>query len=82
MEAVDPRIEETPARKSPIWMRGLFMLVFMFAFGVGQSILYLTAVAPIPLAAVCQRPKQTSGGVREISGSLVCPDRKVPLLCD
>jgi hypothetical protein len=45
METVDPRIEETPARKSPIWMRGLFMLVFMLAFGVGQSILYLTAVA-------------------------------------
>jgi hypothetical protein len=45
METVDSRTEEAPARKSPIWMRGLFMLVFMFAFGVGQSILYLTGVA-------------------------------------
>ena len=33
------------AAKSEVWKRGLIMFVFMFAFGVGQSMLYLTAVA-------------------------------------
>ncbi len=48
MASVDPRTEEsaTPASKSSdAWMRGLFMLIFIFAFGVGQVILYLTALA-------------------------------------
>jgi hypothetical protein len=31
--------------KAEAWKRGLIMLAFIFAFGVGQSILYLTAVA-------------------------------------
>jgi len=47
METISPHIEEptTAVGKSEVWKRGLIMLVFMFAFGVGQSILYLTAVA-------------------------------------
>ena len=47
METVDSHIEEptTAVGKSEVWKRGLIMLVFMFAFGVGQSIMYLTAVA-------------------------------------
>ena len=43
MTSIDSHTEEpaTPASKSSdIWMRGL-----LFAFGVGQSIMYLTAVA-------------------------------------
>jgi hypothetical protein len=38
-------LETTPAEKSERWKRGLVMLVFLFAFGVAQGILYLTAVA-------------------------------------
>ena len=47
METIDSHIEEPrPAVvKSEVWKRGLIMLVFIFAFGVGQSILYLTTVA-------------------------------------
>jgi hypothetical protein len=30
--------------KSAVWKRGAFMLVFMFAFSIGQSLLFLTAV--------------------------------------
>jgi len=30
--------------KPDTWKRGLIMLVFIFAFGVGQGLLYLTAV--------------------------------------
>ena len=30
--------------KSGVWRRGLFMLVLMFLFGFGQSVLFLTAV--------------------------------------
>ena len=44
VETSDSHIATAPA-KSETWKRGLIMLVFMFAFGVGQSILYLTAVA-------------------------------------
>ena len=35
---------EVQSSTSPIWMRGLFMLVVIFAFGVGQGLLFLTAV--------------------------------------
>ncbi len=28
-----------------IWMRGLFMLLFLFAFGIAQSLLFLLALA-------------------------------------
>jgi hypothetical protein len=46
METNDSHTEEpTAAGMSEAWKRGLIMLVFMFAFGVGQTILYLTAVA-------------------------------------
>jgi hypothetical protein len=47
METTNSHIEEPvpAAAKSEVWKRGLIMLVFMFAFGVGQSILYLTTVA-------------------------------------
>ena len=37
--------QDTQPSKSAGWKRGLFMLVFIFAFGVGQSLLYLTAIA-------------------------------------
>jgi hypothetical protein len=30
--------------RRPIWMRGLFMLLFLFAFGVGQSLLCFLAL--------------------------------------
>ena len=46
METIDSHPQEpaTNVRKSDVWKRGLIMLVFMFLFGVGQSILYLIAV--------------------------------------
>ncbi len=46
METIDSHIENAPAApaKSETWKRGLIMLAFMFAFGAGQSILYLIAI--------------------------------------
>ena len=44
MESISPE-PTAPDGKSEVWKRGLIMLVLMFAFGVGQSILYLTALA-------------------------------------
>jgi hypothetical protein len=41
MESEAP--EEKPNTRA-IWLRGLFMLLFMFGFGVGQWLLYLLAV--------------------------------------
>lgn len=34
----------SPLRNPETWKRGLVMLVFMFAFGIGQSILFLLAL--------------------------------------
>ena len=47
METTDSHGQEPAGAmgKSEVWKRGLIMLVFMFAFGVGQGILYLSAVA-------------------------------------
>src|SRR3990170_4606855 len=44
-EMTSKELEVQSSTKLAIWKRGLFMLVFIFAFGVGQSLLYLTAVA-------------------------------------
>jgi hypothetical protein len=46
MESVDKNTDNpAPEMSKPdIWKRGLVMLLFVFAFGVGQSLLYLTAV--------------------------------------
>jgi Domain of unknown function (DUF4389) len=44
METIDSHIATAPA-KSEVWKRGIITLAFVFAFGVAQSILYLTAVA-------------------------------------
>ena len=60
METVDSHIEEptTAVGKSEVWKRGLIMLVFMFAFGVGQSILYLTTVAQFFWLLVANGPNK------------------------
>lgn len=39
-----------------IWMRGLFMLLFMFAFAVGQALLNLTAVVQFIWLLVTKEP--------------------------
>jgi hypothetical protein len=38
--------QEGKARPStrPIWMRGLFMLLLLFAFGIAQGLLWVTAI--------------------------------------
>jgi len=35
--------QDRPAR-SVVWMRGLFMLLFLIAFGLGQTLLWVTAL--------------------------------------
>jgi hypothetical protein len=40
-----PGIEHESTRNhSQTWMRGLFMLIFFILFGMGQSLLFMTAV--------------------------------------
>lgn len=39
-----PTTETARASKRPIWMRGLFMLLLMVAFGFAQGLLWLLAV--------------------------------------
>jgi hypothetical protein len=69
METIDSHIEEptTAVGKSEVWKRGLIMLVFMFGFGVGQSILYLTTVAQFLWLLV---PKETNKLLVEFGQSL------------
>jgi hypothetical protein len=35
---------EVGSGRSAVWMRGLFMLLFMIAFGLGQTLLWLTGL--------------------------------------
>jgi len=60
METIGPHIEEPTVLvdKSEVWKRGLVMLAFMFAFGVGQSILYLTAVAQLLWLLLAKGPNK------------------------
>src|SRR4249920_550609 len=46
MDPVDKKTEQPvpAASTSDTWKRGLIMLVLIFAFGVGQGLLYLTAI--------------------------------------
>ncbi|HXF54046.1 MAG TPA: DUF4389 domain-containing protein [Hyphomicrobiaceae bacterium] len=49
--------EEDGARTArDVWMRGLIMLLFMFAFAVGQALLNLTALVQFVWLLVTREP--------------------------
>jgi hypothetical protein len=53
--------EQTPAhiaepQRQTVWMRGLFMIVFLFLLGVGQSIMTAAAILQFIWVAVTDRP--------------------------
>ena len=52
------KAREASSPRSVVWMRGLLMLVFIFAFGVGQSLLYLTAVVQFLWLLFAQEPNR------------------------
>ena len=60
METLDSHIENASAElaKSETWKRGLIMLAFMFAFGVGQSILFLIAFAQFLWLLIAKEPNK------------------------
>jgi hypothetical protein len=60
METIDSHIENSAAApaKSETWKRGLIMLAFIFAFGAGQSILYLIAVAQFLWLLIAKEPNK------------------------
>jgi hypothetical protein len=60
METLDSQIENAPASpaKPETWKRGLVMLAFMIAFGAGQSILYLIAVAQFFWLLIAKEPNK------------------------
>jgi hypothetical protein len=49
------RHEDRSARRT-VWMRGLFMLLLMLAFGVGQGILWLLAIVQFLWLAFTDAP--------------------------
>jgi hypothetical protein len=46
---------DRPARRG-VWMRGLFMLLLMLAFGVGQGLLWLLAIVQFLWLAFTDTP--------------------------
>lgn len=42
-ESPPPRADEQPSKR-PVWMRGLFMLLLMVAFGIAQGFLWILAI--------------------------------------
>jgi hypothetical protein len=46
---------ETGSRR-PIWIRGAFMLFFLFAFGIGQTLLAVTAVIQFLSLLITRQP--------------------------
>ncbi len=46
---------ETGSRR-PIWIRGAFMLFFLFAFGLGQTLLAATAVIQFLSLLITRKP--------------------------
>ncbi len=60
METSDSHAASSPAVpvRSEHWKRGLIMLAFMFAFGAGQSILYLIAIAQFVWLLIEKEPNR------------------------
>jgi Domain of unknown function (DUF4389) len=47
-----------PQEEHPIWKRGLFMLLFMIAFGIAQALLNLTAIVQFLWLLFASEPNQ------------------------
>lgn len=64
MESEDKNMgQSVPALGNPdTWKRGLTMLVFIFAFGVGQSLLYLTALIQFLWLLFAKEPNRLLAG--------------------
>jgi hypothetical protein len=52
--AAEPQAEGGSRR--PIWIRGAFMLFFLFAFGIGQTLLAATAVIQFLSLLITREP--------------------------
>ena len=71
METINSHIENAAApAKSEAWKRGLIMLALMFAFGVGQSILYLLAVAQFLWLLIAKEPNSPAANRIEVLGKV------------
>jgi hypothetical protein len=53
--AVEPQQGED---RHPIWKRGLFMLLFMIAFGIAQALINLTAIVQFLWLLFASEPNQ------------------------
>ena len=62
--------EDKPTTQD-IWMRGLFMLLFIIAFLGGPDALEPPCDSAIPLAPVCPRAQSILGAVRQFAIDLV-----------
>jgi len=65
MDPVEMSSDEHRAQsgKSAIWKRGLFMLLFLLAFGVAQSLLYLIAVIQFVWLLAADEPNRLLAGL-------------------
>jgi Domain of unknown function (DUF4389) len=84
-KTVDAEGEDRSAR-SAIWMRGLFMLLLMLAFGVGQGLLWLLAVVQFlwlifteaPNAFLVRFGKSLSAWLAETARFVTCASETKP----
>jgi hypothetical protein len=60
MEPTDKPAEQLAPQpdRTAVWMRGLFMLVFVMAFAVSQSVLFLTALVQFLCLIFAQEPNR------------------------
>jgi hypothetical protein len=74
------RHEQDPA-SGEVWMRGLFMLLFMIAFGLGQFILNLLAVVQFLWLLFARGTQSRPASLWRLPVGLVCRRCAVSELC-
>ena len=63
--------EGSPASKQNPWMRGLYMLLMVFAFHVSWTVMFVIAVCQFILAAASDRPNDRLAAFGRSLGSYV-----------
>lgn len=53
-----PGLDRSGLKSRDIWMRGLFMLLFLFAFGLGETILFFIALLQFFWLVATKEPNQ------------------------
>ena len=72
-------LEAKPSTRD-VWMRGLFVLLFMIGFWVGQSLLERPCNRAIPVAPVCARAQPIPSPFWQLSIDVALRNRTISRL--